>query len=239
MTVGQVFAIGDIHGCARELESLLAALPLAHGDTVVCVGDYIDRGPDSRGVIDILRDLARRPDLQTVFLKGNHEDMCLAYVGRTGRWAEAWLLNGGAATLKSYGVDARAAGPEVADSMPRPHLEFLEALQPSFRAGDHLVVHAGIRPGRAWEAQDEEDLFWIREEFILAPHGLPETIVFGHTPHRSVLVDLPYKIGIDTGCVYGGALTAIELGERRLYQVRFGERKVRESPLPANQRRRA
>ncbi len=237
--MGQLFAIGDIHGCAREIEALVAALPLAPGDTLVCVGDYIDRGPDSRGVIDLLRDVARQPGLETIFLKGNHEDMCLGFLGHGGRWGEAWLLNGGAATLKSYGIDARAEGTEVAASLPRPHVEFLAALKPWFRDPDHLIVHAGIRPGRTWEAQEEEDLFWIREEFILAPHALPETVVFGHTPHRSVLVDLPYKIGIDTGCVYGGTLTALDVLERRLFQVRFGERKVRQSALPANQRRRA
>ena len=237
--MGRFFVVGDVHGCARELEVLLAGLPLARGDTVAFVGDYLDRGPESRSVLDLLVDLRRRTDLATVFLKGNHEDMCLAYLGRRGRWGEAWQLNGGAATLRSYGVDARAPADEAMAAIPPEHLEFLDSLAPTFVARGHLLVHAGVRPDLPLAEQDEEDLFWIREEFILRPHGLPQTIVFGHTPHRSVLVDLPYKVGIDTGCVYGGALTALELPERTVHQVRFGERRVRTSPLPASARRRA
>jgi len=236
---GRLFAVGDIHGCLAELETLLQGLALADGDTVVFVGDYMDRGPESRGVVDACIGLAGRTDIATVFLKGNHEDMCLAYLGREGRWGEAWLGNGGAATLRSYGVDPRASAVAALAAMPDAHLGFLDMLRPSLVEEGWLFVHAGIRPDRAWAAQDEEDLYWIREEFILRPHGLPQTIVFGHTPHRSVLVDLPYKVGIDTGCVYGGALTALELPERTVHQVRFGERRMRTSPLPAGTRRRA
>lgn len=228
---GRFFTVGDIHGCARELERLLAALPLAAGDTVAFVGDYIDRGPESRAVIDQLLALAARPGLTTVFLKGNHEDMCLAHLGRAGSWGEAWCLNGGAATLRSYGIDARTPGAETAAMLPVDHVAFLDRLVPAYFAEGHLIVHAGIRPDVPWTMQDEEDLFWIREEFILHPHGLPQTVIFGHTPQRSVLVHLPYKIGIDTGCVYGGMLTALELHERRLWQVRLGEPHVRESEL--------
>ena len=101
----RLFAIGDIHGCARELEVLLAGLPLAVGDTVACVGDYIDRGPASRQVIDLLLALRQRAGIRTVFLKGNHEDMCLSYVEQQGLWGEGWHLNGGVATLVWYGSD--------------------------------------------------------------------------------------------------------------------------------------
>jgi serine/threonine protein phosphatase 1 len=231
------FTIGDIHGCVRELERLLAALPLAAGDTVAFVGDYIDRGFESRAVVDQLLDFQRRTDLTTVFLKGNHEDMCLGYLGRAGSWGEAWCLNGGAATLRSYGIDARLGGADAASRLPPAHLDFFERLETAYFAGGHLIVHAGVRPDVPWEDQDEQDLLWIREEFILQPHVLPQTVVFGHTPQRSVLVDLPYKIGIDTGCVYGGMLTALELHERRLWQVRLGDGVVRESALPVVGRR--
>ena len=236
---GRLFAIGDIHGCAGELEALVAGLAPEPGDTLLFVGDYIDRGPDSRGVIDLVMELATRSGLTTVCLRGNHEDMCLAYLGRGGRYAEAWMVNGGAATMRSYGLDARTAGSEAALSFPLKHLQFLERLPLWHRTDGFLVVHAGIRPDLPWDQQQEEDLLWIREDFILSPHALPETIVFGHTPRRTVFVHLPYKIGIDTGCVYGGALTALELREKRLFQVRLGERKVRESALPVEQRRRA
>src|SRR5262249_25458282 len=100
--------------------------------------------------------------------------------------------------------------------------------------GEYLFAHAGSRRGVPWAKQTDEDIFWIREEFLRRPHGMPETIVFGHTPGRQVLVDLPYKIGIDTGLVYGGALTALELPDRVLHQVAAGERQVRRGSLPAS-----
>jgi serine/threonine protein phosphatase 1 len=226
------FAIGDIHGCVQELERLLAALPTAAGDTIAFVGDYVDRGAESRAVIDLLLALERQEDITTVFLKGNHEDMCLAYLGREGSWGEAWCLNGGSTTLRSYGIDARLQGEEALARMPPAHVAFLERLVPAYFAEGHLIVHAGVRPDVGWAEQEEQDLYWIREEFILHPHLLPQTVVFGHTPQRNVFVDLPYKIGIDTGCVYGGMLTAVELRERRLWQVRLGDSRVRESALP-------
>jgi serine/threonine protein phosphatase 1 len=235
---GRLFVVGDVHGCAAELEVLLRGLPLAPGDTVAFVGDYIDRGPESRPVVSMLLDLRARPGLSWVFLKGNHEDMCLAYLGRRGRWGEAFCANGGSATLESYGIDPRLAGREAAARMPASHLAFLESLELSFRCDPYLVVHAGIRPSVPWAEQDEEDLLWIRDEFIVLPHHLPQTIVFGHTPQRTVLVDLPYKIGIDTGCVYGGTLTCLETPANLLHQVRFGERRVRQSQLPTRRRRR-
>jgi serine/threonine protein phosphatase 1 len=230
---GRLYAIGDVHGCAAELETLLAAVPLGRGDVVAFVGDYIDRGTDSRGVIEQLLALRARPDITTLFLRGNHEDMCLAYLGRPGHWGEAWGLNGGNATLRSYGIAPQTPGDEVARRLPPPHLAFLEETRSSVTRDRWLIVHAGIRPGRDLEAQSEEDLFWIREEFILQPHGLPYTVVFGHTPQRTVLVDRPYKLGIDTGCVYGGRLTAVELREERLWQVAYGSEQVRVSRLAA------
>lgn len=228
---GRLFVIGDIHGCARELEALLAGLPLARGDTVACIGDYLDRGPASRAVVDQLLALEARGDVGTVFLRGNHEDMCLAYLGRHGRWGESWFINGGAATLRSYGLDPHTSPLEVEARLPAAHLRFLEGLHTWQVIGTHLLVHAGIRPGRALAEQDEEDLLWIREEFIKAEHALPYTVVFGHTPQRTVFVDLPYKIGIDTGCVYGGRLTALELPENVVHQVAWGEREVRKARL--------
>jgi serine/threonine protein phosphatase 1 len=233
----RLFAIGDVHGNPAELETLLAGLPLAAGDVVCFVGDYIDRGRDSKGVIDLLLEARRRTDVGWVFLKGNHEDMCLSFLGRPGNWGESWLPNGGAAAIRSYGVDARAEPAVVEGAMPESHLAFLEGLERSHRWGGYLFVHAGIRPDVPWERQTDEDLFWIREEFLRRPHGMPETIVFGHTPGRQVLVDLPYKIGIDTGLVYGGALTALELPDRVLHQVAAGERQVRRGSLPASRLR--
>jgi serine/threonine protein phosphatase 1 len=235
---GRLYVVGDIHGCAKELEALLRGLDLAPDDTLAFVGDYIDRGPDSRAVVGLLLGVQRdRPG--TVFLRGNHEDMCLDYLGRHGHWGEAWRLNGGAATLQSYGLGAKASGAEAAARIPATHVAFFESLATSYVAERWLLVHAGIRPSVSLEEQDEEDLLWIREEFIAQVHPLPYTVVFGHTPQRHVLVDLPYKIGIDTGCVYGGWLTALELSERMLYQVPYGDVRVRRSPLPAGRGRRS
>jgi serine/threonine protein phosphatase 1 len=233
---GRLFAIGDVHGCARELEALLRSLDVAPGDTVVFVGDYIDRGPDSRRVVELVLELRGRDGARTICLKGNHEDMCLDYLGLGGHYGEAWHANGAAATLRSYGLPPSVGGREAAARLPRDHVAFLESLAPWHQAGGHLFVHAGIRPDRALHEQDEEDLWWIREEFIAHPHPLPYTVVFGHTPQRQVLVDLPYKIGIDTGCVYGNRLTCLELPAATLHQVAAGERQAHRSPLAAEAR---
>ncbi len=235
--MSRVFAIGDIHGCPGELGALLDGMGLERGDTVCFVGDYIDRGKDSRGVIDLLLAFRRRDDVRSIFLKGNHEDMCLSFLGRAGRWGESWLVNGGAEAVRSYGLDARSAPAALEAAMPPEHIAFLEGLERSHRDLGYLLVHAGIRPTRRWEEQSDEDLFWIRDEFISRPHQLPETIVYGHTPVRQVYADLPYKIGIDTGLVYGGCLTALELPDQTLHQVVAGERRVRRSALPPSRRR--
>jgi serine/threonine protein phosphatase 1 len=227
----RVYVVGDIHGCAGELEVLIGALPLGPGDTLAFVGDYVDRGPAVREVIDLLLDLRTHEGLTTTFLRGNHEDMCLAWLGRDGRWGESWPMNGAAATLRSYGIPLDVDGPLAAEWLPEAHLAFLENLPLSAIAGSFLLVHAGVRPGRTFEEQDRDDLLWIREEFILSEHDLPYTVVFGHTPRREVLVHLPYKIGIDTGCVYGGRLTAIELNEGLVYQVPWNSRQARRTTL--------
>ena len=229
---GRFHIVGDIHGCVRELETLLAGLDVSTGDTLAFIGDYIDRGPDSRAVVDLLLGLRAQSGLRTIFLKGNHEDMCLAYVGREGRWGESWRMNGGGATLRSYGISEALQGAAAAEHLPTEHLEFFESLDLTAVVDEFLLVHAGVRPSVPLAAQDPEDLLWIREEFIACAHDLPHTIVFGHTPQRQVLVDLPYKIGIDTGCVYGGRLTALEPREGVVHQVTYGDRKVRRLPLP-------
>jgi len=238
MADGRLFAIGDIHGCADELGHLLEGIPAGAGDTIVFVGDYIDRGHDSHGVIEYLLKWRSRTPARTVFLKGNHEDMALGFLGQGGQWGEAWLRNGGVAALRSYGIDPQLSRADVAVRMPADHVEFMRALETSFRWDGYLVVHAGIRPGVPWEAQRTEDLLWIREEFLDQPHDLGATVVFGHTPHRRVVDGQPYRIGIDTGCVYGGALTCLSLPDGQVYQVRLGDSVVREDSLAVAARRR-
>jgi serine/threonine protein phosphatase 1 len=231
MNTPRTFVIGDIHGCADEADRLLDALAPSGEDTVVFLGDYIDRGPESKAVIDRLLRL-RREGPHCVFLKGNHEDMFLAFLGRGGRYGEAFLFNGGEATLRSYGLSARV-GQGTAMLLPPDHVEFLLSLEMHYQDGEFFCVHAGLDPKRSLGEQDDEDVLWIRNEFIFCSHPFPFTILFGHTPQRQVMLDLPYKVGLDTGLVYWNDLSCLELHEKRLYQIRRGERSVRSRDLHA------
>jgi serine/threonine protein phosphatase 1 len=229
MSPGRTFVIGDIHGCVEEVDRLLDALALGASDSVIFLGDYIDRGPSPKGVIDRLLRL-RQEGPRCVFLKGNHEDMFLAFLGERGRYGDAFLFNGGRATLRSYGLDGES-GDAVAARLPPAHLAFLRSLELRHQHGSFLCVHAGVVPTRPLEEQDEETLLWIREEFILSPHPFPFTVLFGHTPQREVIIDLPYKIGLDTGLVYWNKLSCFELEERQLFQIQRGERRVQSRSL--------
>ncbi|MBP1685236.1 MAG: putative phosphohydrolase [Deltaproteobacteria bacterium] len=229
MSASRTFVIGDIHGCVDEVERLLEYIAPTPGDTVVFLGDYVDRGPSAKGVIDrLLRLQGEGP--RCVFLKGNHEDMFLAFLGYEGRYPDAFLINGGEATLRSYGLEG-CAGPAVARTLPPEHLQFLRSLQLYHPEGEFLCVHGGLSPVRPLDEQISEDLLWIREEFIASRHPFPFTILFGHTPSREVFIDLPYKIGLDTGLVYWNKLSCLELREKELYQIRRGERAVQQRSL--------
>jgi serine/threonine protein phosphatase 1 len=223
----RLFAIGDIHGCVDELSAMLSTIAPARGDTLVFVGDYIDRGPAARDVIEVLLELSRGT-AEYVFLKGNHEDMMLSFLGLPGHYGESFLFNGGAPTLESYGVPEGAL---ALDWIPPEHVDFLKTLATSYLHPPYLFVHAGVAPLRQLEEQSVEDMLWIRQEFIFNPHQLAATVVFGHTPMRAVMVDLPYKLGIDTGLVYGGKLTCLEFNEGVLYQVARGSRHVKSQSL--------
>lgn len=229
MSTPRTFVVGDIHGCTEEVDRLLDALSLTASDTIIFLGDYIDRGPSPKGVIDRLLRLCHEGP-QCVFLKGNHEDMFLAFLGEPGHYGEAFLFNGGEATLRSYGLEGKP-GNVVAARLPPEHAEFLRSLEVQHRHGEFLCVHAGIVPTQPIEEQTEEDLLWIRDEFILNPHPFPFTVLFGHTPQREVIIDLPYKIGLDTGLVYWNKLSCLELEEKRLFQIRRGERQVHSRSL--------
>jgi serine/threonine protein phosphatase 1 len=228
-STGRLFAIGDIHGCPDELSAILAKIDPKGGDTVVFVGDYVDRGPCSRDVVERLIEFERGP-AETVFLKGNHEDMMLSFFGLPGHYGDSFLLNGGAITMESYGVgESDLAG--AIEHLPETHLKFFNRLATSYARPPYLFVHAGVAPTRSLEEQEVEDLLWIRQEFIFNPHTIDATVVFGHTPMRGVLLDLPYKIGIDTGLVYGGKLSCVEFSEGVLYQVSRGSRAVKSEAI--------
>ncbi|HSQ01365.1 MAG TPA: metallophosphoesterase family protein [Candidatus Dormibacteraeota bacterium] len=223
------FVVGDVHGCPDELERLLDHLAPGAGDTICFLGDYVDRGPNPRGVIDRLIRL-RHEGPQCLYLKGNHEDMFLAFMGQPGRHGDAFLWNGGDSTLASYGCQG-LSGPAVAERLPADHREFLAGLRTHAYIDTFLCVHAGVRPTRPLAAQSEEDLLWIREDFISQSHPFPYTVLFGHTPHREVFVDLPFKVGLDTGLVYGNRLSCLEIDARQVWQIRRGQRAITAGPI--------
>ena len=224
----RIYVIGDVHGRSDLLASLHHAIrvdlhqrPAPPRRTVVYLGDYVDRGPGSFEVIEML---IRRPikEAQSVYLKGNHEDMMLRFI--QGEAVPAWLHNGGEATLASYGVRvgmmAGAATVEglrrqLRKALPPAHLAFLEHLRLMHVAGDYLFVHAGIRPGVPLDDQRPADLMWIREPFLAKQDSFDKCVVHGHT--ISLVPEVhPHRIGIDTGAFYSGRLTCLVLEADRL-----------------------
>jgi serine/threonine protein phosphatase 1 len=211
----RIYAIGDPHGCVQRLAELhdriaedLAERPVERS-VLVHVGDYVDRGPDSAGVVALVQ-ADPIPGVQTINLVGNHEQMMLAALDprATGEVVGFWLDNGGAATLESYGADPRDM--RSWDAVPSTDLAFLRSLRPSFAIGGYFFAHAGVRPDVPLERQDAMDLAWIREPFLSWRGRLAAVVVHGHTPAEGPEV-LPHRIGIDTGAVYGGALTCAVL----------------------------
>jgi len=213
--MGRIFAVGDIHGCLDQLKEMISLLDIDRNqDTLVFIGDYIDRGPDSKGVLDFILELKK--EMKTVVcLRGNHEEMFLDFYLEQ-KNGPLFLLNGGRNTLSSYRMKKTDQG--YAARLPDAHLHFLKTLPLYFEAGNFLFVHAGLRPGIPLKKQDPHDLLWIRDEFFLSHADFPKVVVFGHTPFpRPFLME--NKIGIDTGAVYGGQLTCVRLPDGRFYQV--------------------
>jgi serine/threonine protein phosphatase 1 len=207
----RIFAIGDIHGCYEPLVELLERIPINWSrDLLVFMGDYIDRGPKSFEVVQHLIELqARHPE--TVFLKGNHEQMLEDYL--SGKDRMTYLFNGGQPTLDSY---LRHAGSSGRYPIPSAHLRFFGSLRLMFETEDYIFVHAGLRKNVLPEKQNPDDLLWIRENFINSRHSFGKRVVFGHTPFEEPMVE-PNKIGIDTGAVFGNKLTCVQLPEEKFY----------------------
>ena len=219
-----IYAIGDIHGCLEPLRELMAQLPVGPGDEIVFLGDYIDRGPQSKGVLDYLIK-ERRPHWR--FLRGNHEQMLLDWLESPNPAAASnWLLNGGHQTLRSYIPEEKLD--EVRDGeiqslfqsyVPQSHVDFLRDLPLVHDTPGYFFCHAGVNLDRPLNAQIPEDLLWIRRKFLEDPRPTPKLIVHGHTPIEKVDLGRD-RINLDTGCVYGGRLTAMALPDKKLYQVR-------------------
>ena len=226
-----VYAIGDIHGRADLLEDMHRTIEAdirdrgADDAVVVYLGDYIDRGMQSREVVDLLLD---RPvaGARPVHLLGNHEAMLLEFVD-TGRNGVNWLYNGGNTTIYSYRVRLAAVPVEDADlaefrpqleaALQGRHLDFFRSLEIAHREGDYLFVHAGIRPGVPFDLQDPQDLIWIRDDFLGSRQDHGCIVVHGHTIAGEP-EELANRIGIDTGAYMTGKLTCLALdGEARRF----------------------
>ncbi len=203
-----IYAIGDIHGCLFALEALLEKLPLKWGeDYLVFLGDYIDRGPDPRKVLEVVMELKESYPEKVIPLLGNHEWMFLNYLA--GREKEIYLLNGGEVTLLQFMEGGRLCIPEAV-------ISFLKGLPFFWETERYIFVHAGLRPGKPLAEQDPQDLLFIRGEFIYSDYDWGKRVIFAHTPFARPFL-APNKIGIDTGCVYGGELTAVVLPEVDFY----------------------
>jgi serine/threonine protein phosphatase 1 len=218
-----LFAVGDVHGCARTLAALLDRIGPGRDDTVVFVGDYVDRGPDSRGTIDHLIALASHTD--AVFLRGNHEALLLSSYDRTTdalvddpETLALWYANGGEAALRSY--PGRAVSPE--------HLAFLRATVLYHDTPDFFFVHAGLHPAHSITENlrygTAETFLWTREHLRVpeARRAWEKPVVCGHTPHAEPISE-PRLLMIDTGCVFAhrrpdlGRLCAVKLPEREFF----------------------
>ena len=217
----RAYAVGDIHGrldllnlLIERIEQDISARPQAK-TFIIFLGDLIDRGPESAGVVERLRTY-RPAGARTIFLGGNHEEVLLRILDGSRGVLPSWLKFGGAECAESYGMDPVALRKLDEDSaiallqakIPREHREFLESFADTFRFGDYLFVHAGIRPGIGLEEQDRSDLRWIREPFLgdAKEHGF--IVVHGHTIVPRV-EERRNRIAIDTGAYHSGVLTAL------------------------------
>jgi serine/threonine protein phosphatase 1 len=230
----RVYAVGDVHGCADRLATLhglIAAHAARHpapAALLIHLGDYVDRGPNSAGVIARLAD-DPVPGIPSIALMGNHEQMMLAALGcLPAAMAEGvspdplshWIGNNGGVTLRSLGVPLAGGVAAWRAAIPPAQLAFLQALRLQHRVGPYLFVHAGLRPGVPLAEQAVHDRMWIRQPFLdwtgdLAVGEPGLVVVHGHTPARTVEI-LPHRIGVDTGAVVGGDLTCVILEADRV-----------------------
>ncbi len=192
----RTIAIGDIHGRFDCLTSLVCKLKFTKDDTIIFLGDYIDRGPESKEVIDSIIYLQGK--FKVVALKGNHEDLCLKAYSDEKNNADIWIYNGGGNTLKSY----------KNMKVSKKHLDWMRKLPLYFETERYIFVHAGLLPGKPLRDQNEHTLMWIRNDFIESDYDWSKVIVFGHTPTINPIVQ-NNKIGIDTCAFRTSRLTAV------------------------------
>ena len=215
---GRTIAIGDIHGCSRALAALLDAVRPESDDTIITLGDHIDRGPNSRGAIDRL--LALADHCRLVPLVGNHEEM-LAEALRDKTAIEKWLRCGGTDTLRSYGW-ARGGRPRpLGDWFPERDREFLAGGRPYYETATHIFVHGGLVPDLPVNRQPAVVLTGrVTDRASAAPHQSGKVTIVGHTSQASgELLDLGFLLCIDTNCARGGWLTAIDVHSGQVWQA--------------------
>jgi len=213
------YLIGDIHGYYNKLSALFGKIQkhITDNDSIIFLGDYIDRGPHSFEVIDFLLDLQKK--YNTIYLTGNHESMFLNYL--QGKDISLYMYNGGQATIYSY--------IEIMGSLrlPENHKAFYNNLKLYYETENFIAVHAGLRHSIPVELQSSYDMIWIREEFYLKQYHWPKLVVFGHTttvnitglPIHEIYDDVHRNIiGIDTGAAYGGPLTCLRLPDKKVFQ---------------------
>jgi len=221
-----IYAVGDVHGRLDVLGPLLrdiaedaVASPGAARPLLIFLGDYVDRGPASKGVIDLILEMRSWAKFEVRALKGNHEEALLQFLAEP-TFGQTWLDHGGAATLASYGVQPpaqrtdpaawQAARDAFAAALPAEHKAFYESLELMVTVGDYAFVHAGVRPGVPLAEQAERDLLWIRQEFLAERGRFEKVIVHGHTPMEAPQLT-PSRLGVDTGAYATGVLTAVRL----------------------------
>lgn len=226
-----VFAMGDVHGRADLLDLMLRYVEHEARTTedkrvlMIGLGDYIDRGPRSREVIDQLLALRQASGLEVHYLRGNHEKIFLDFLADPVRHGPAWCTFGGREALASYGVNAPEASQDedawlaardaLETALPAAHLAFFQDLATSFEIGDYFFAHAGAKPGVALADQVEADLLWIRGPFLSDKRRFEKVVVHGHSPGTEVHVD-DRRIGLDTGAYATGVLSVIRIeGEGR------------------------
>jgi serine/threonine protein phosphatase 1 len=212
----RVYAIGDIHGCDTQLANLhemiaadLARRPIDQ-PVLVHIGDYVDRGADSAGVLRRLLRGSPIAGVTTINLVGNHDETMLHALSGDRPAATDWLFAGGRAALESYGIDPDSPRESWPDAVPAEHLAFLRHLTLTHREGGYLFVHAGIRPGVPLDRQVREDLLRMRQPFLYSEASFGAVVVHGHTPVKAPVVR-HNRIAIDTGAVFGGPMTCLVL----------------------------
>ncbi|MEM6692791.1 MAG: metallophosphoesterase family protein [Planctomycetota bacterium] len=219
--MGRTFVLGDIHGCDKALRTMLECIAPATDDTLIFLGDYIDRGPDSRGVVSQLIDL--RQFTRTIFLRGNHEVMLCGVMDR-GCDDKLWLRNGGQATVNSYGGSLT--------KIPDAHRQFFRDLR-SYHEGDEFIcVHAHYDPTTPMHLQTDQELYWRHlSDAPPAPHVSGKTVFLGHTPQASgQVLNCGYLVCLDTYCFGGGYLSAMCIDDETILQTnRHGH--LRSTPL--------